>query len=381
MKHISSLLLTLTAALMTTILLPSCGGTGANKNDAPIALPEIAAPAKGSVTLAVHTPAGTCNGIYAVGTMNAYDATNLDYTFAPLAGQKDWYTLTLPYAPDLSVKVLAIPEEKSEAGWSYQWAPRGSATDPMFPNVVLLQGPAHLLYENGNQPKLDSIADGAVVWVNIKAWAVTPCDEAIVATAVWIKHPWNGDNWTWVEMEPVSEGIFEYRGVWGAAGANLSSDGLDGGVWYPYPSIEDEELPAIGDTVLFTFVSTHGAQGTLSIRLLAHSENRTMPYPYGEKKQRGPIIVRVRPKTWTHVNMYAWTPEGKMLTESWPGTAMKPDPVTRGVYMYTFPADVKSVNVVFNNFDAEGGSQTSDIQELAGNCTFIIEDDCTWHVQ
>ena len=70
-----------------------------------------------------------------------------------------------------------------------------------------------------------------------------------------------------------------------------------------------------------------------------------------------------------------------MLSASWPGTAMEPDPITKGTYMYTFPKEVKSVNIVFNNFDAEGGSQTSDIHDLTGNCTFVIEDDCTWSVR
>ncbi|MCF0218226.1 MAG: leucine-rich repeat protein [Muribaculaceae bacterium] len=71
----------------------------------------------------------------------------------------------------------------------------------------------------------------------------------MTAEAVQIKHPWNGDDWTWQNMTDAGDGTYVYTGLYGNAGANINSEGNY------IASIPGTEGMAVGDPVLFTYNS------------------------------------------------------------------------------------------------------------------------------
>lgn len=82
----------------------------------------------------------------------------------------------------------------------------------------------------------------------------------------YIKHPWGGSSeWTWQPM--VQNGnAYTYTGVWGGTGANINTSASDSGSeWYPASSISGASSLTNGTTVTFSFVSTNGPVGSLSV--------------------------------------------------------------------------------------------------------------------
>lgn len=82
-----------------------------------------------------------------------------------------------------------------------------------------------------------------------------------------IKHPWEGGSWEWRQMSSSGNNTYTYSGVWGGVGANIntSADDNDDSEWYPASSISGASSVSTGDYVTFTFVSSNGAKGTLSV--------------------------------------------------------------------------------------------------------------------
>ena len=89
--------------------------------------------------------------------------------------------------------------------------------------------------------------------------------------------------------------------------------------------------------------------------------------------QDGPISVYLDKNTaWSNVNYYAWTDEGTLLG-SWPGTAITAtvtDDDGNEYYAYTFPEDLKSFNIIFNN----GTDQTIDITNVTKTTYYQLND-------
>lgn len=87
---------------------------------------------------------------------------------------------------------------------------------------------------------------------------------------------------------------------------------------------------------------------------------QTVVYTY-KAPQTTPITVSFnKPASWTVCNLYAWNKGEKAATEycgKWPGSALTPD--ADGWCHYTFDAEVKSVNFIFNA--GSGKDQTSDL--------------------
>lgn len=84
----------------------------------------------------------------------------------------------------------------------------------------------------------------------------------------YIKHPW-GDgsdaSWSWKPMTK-SGSNYTYTGLWGGIGANINTSADDSGSeWYAASSISGASSLSVGDKVTFTFVSSSGAKGTLSV--------------------------------------------------------------------------------------------------------------------
>jgi hypothetical protein len=147
--------------------------------------PEVAAPGAGNFTLLVRVPAGTCNGIAAVGTHEWDPATAAaNFAMTPVAGWDGWYQITIPYDGSNEVKVCAIPQEGA-CSWNYQWGINSAtepSTTPLYPmegyNVTFvgtIPDGASLTYEYGTQPKLIGIPDNAVIYMDVHAWAQEPC--------------------------------------------------------------------------------------------------------------------------------------------------------------------------------------------------------------
>lgn len=143
-----------------------------------IEIPGIDAPAAGQTTIAIYVPEGTCNGVIAVGASMGADGAD-DWTpadkknpFTALEGHDRWYTITVPYYPAIGAKAIAV-NDAGVADWGTQWGMNKEGEDA---NVVILSGEGVLdNSENGGEVKLTSLVDGAVVYVQIKAWKSEPC--------------------------------------------------------------------------------------------------------------------------------------------------------------------------------------------------------------
>jgi len=224
---------------------------------------EVPPPGEGFVRLAIRVPEGTCNGLYAIGSFNGWTHNDAAYRAALQPGT-DWQVITLPYDPDLMIKVCAIPESGSP-DWIYQWGKNGSDdngnTKPLYPTEgynVTFVGVANgeFKYENGGQPRLDKPADNSVVFLDVKAWALAPCappipggngtftititnyvDGTVIFTGNFPEKDWAnsdrvmtkvGNTWTWTGDYPQN---FQYKifiqetNTW-AAGDNAIFDGV-----------------------------------------------------------------------------------------------------------------------------------------------------------
>lgn len=141
--------------------------------------PNIAAPEAGQVTIAVRVPAGSiCEGLVAVGTNGT---TELGWTpsagnpLTKVTGTDTWYSITLTYAADMVVKVIAVPQDGlASTTWSTQW---GMNTDAVT-NVTFVEEPTTAVLdnsENDGEVKLTTLSDQDVVYIDVAAWKSAPC--------------------------------------------------------------------------------------------------------------------------------------------------------------------------------------------------------------
>ncbi len=84
----------------------------------------------------------------------------------------------------------------------------------------------------------------------------------------YIKHPWGSgsdDSWSWKPMTK-SGNSYTCTGLWGGVGANINTTADDSGAeWYEASKINGASSLSVGTQVTFTFVSTNGNKGTLSV--------------------------------------------------------------------------------------------------------------------
>lgn len=141
--------------------------------------PVIAAPAVGKVTIAVRVPEGSvCQGLVAIGAGSPDFAADWKLTsvvpFVKVSDTKTWYSVTLTYAADMAVKVIAVPQDgQSSLGWGTQW---GMNTNDVT-NVTFVEEPTTAVFatENGGEVKLTKLADQDVVYIDVAAWKSAPC--------------------------------------------------------------------------------------------------------------------------------------------------------------------------------------------------------------
>lgn len=143
-------------------------------------IPSITKPAAGFVTIAVRVPAGSiCQGLVAVG---ANGTTELGWNpsagnpLTKVTGTDTWYSITLTYAADMAVKVIAVPEAGlASTTWSTQW---GMNTDDVT-NVTFVEPLSTTAVldnsENGGEVKLTTLSDQDVVYIDVAGWNSAPC--------------------------------------------------------------------------------------------------------------------------------------------------------------------------------------------------------------
>lgn len=334
-------------------------------------IPQVATPGAGKTTVVLYVPEDTPKGCYAVGTVNGWAEKNTDLMFTEVADadSKRWVACTFDYASDMQIKVLAIPSDDAVApGWSYQW---GKNMDPENDleedNVVVLEGSTawEIELENQGQPKLKGLADNGVVYIEVKAWATTPVIEAKPLEEAWIKHPWNGGDWTYQQMTKTADATFEYNCRYGANGVNIAGDANGGGEnWYPGDQItivDGAEL-ATGDSVKFVFVSEKMAVGKVSVQLIEKGEGAGNE-DLGEAKD---ITVKAKvPAAWTDT-ITAWV---------WPtgGDGQEVVPTKSGDW-YVYTHNCAELNIIFKNGHGWNGdkNQTVDITGIKENACFQL---------
>lgn len=153
--------------------------------DFPEIMPMLNAPGKDSVTIAIHVPENTCNGVILVGAGVGPDGTDdwlpgdkkNPFKQVPLEianGDDRWYSITIAHNDALGVKAIAVTNE-GVADWATQW---GQNIDFEEENVIILQGTAYIdNTEYYGEVKLMGIEAGSVVYVDVKAWKYNPCVE------------------------------------------------------------------------------------------------------------------------------------------------------------------------------------------------------------
>ena len=90
-------------------------------------------------------------------------------------------------------------------------------------------------------------------------------DENQETISYYIKHPWNGEDWTWQLMTQEDES-YTYMGTWNGIGVNINTSADDSGsAWYPLEEISGADNVAIGNIVTFIFTPNEGVNGSLII--------------------------------------------------------------------------------------------------------------------
>ena len=142
-------------------------------------LPHVNSPGNGRVTIALHAPDGTCNGMVVVGAAVNWDGsddwepTAKDKKFSKIEGEDNWYQITLPANPNMAVKVVAI-DENGDARWATQWGM--NSWDGEQENVILLAGDGYLdNSENLGEVRLMGLVENTVVYIDVLAWKAEPC--------------------------------------------------------------------------------------------------------------------------------------------------------------------------------------------------------------
>lgn len=108
----------------------------------------------------------------------------------------------------------------------------------------------------------------------------------LTSTDFYIKHPWGSgsdDSWSWKPMTK-SGNSYTYTGLWGGVGANINTTADDSGAeWYEASKINGASSLSVGTQVTFTFVSTNGNKGTLSVSASTGggTETGSLPAPTG----------------------------------------------------------------------------------------------------
>ena len=329
-----------------------------------ISMPTVNSPGSGRTTVVLHIPENTPAGCYAVGTVNGWSTSDTEFMFAPVMGADDerWVACTFDYAPDMEIKVLALPSDPDFApGWIYQWGRNMDVDNDLEEdNVVILEGAGGLLLENQGQPKLMWLEDDGVIYIQVKDWDTNPVIDATPCETAAFKHPWGGGDWIYREATKTAYATFEVNDIYGAYGLNVATD-INGNAehWYPETDIEFVGDVALGDYVNFKFISEKGTVGRMIITLIEKGNFGT-----DEPSEAKDITVKAKvPHTWTNT-ITAWV---------WPtgGEGQEVVPTKEGDW-YVYTHHCAELNIIFKNGEA---NQTVDITGITENTCLELESD------
>ena len=327
---------------------------GGEEEPTEVEVPVINSPGKGKTSIAIYVPEDTPRGAYLVGSFNKYTISDDSVSFTKVDGEERWYAATIDVEPSLLVKAIARPSDESVAlAWSYQW---GMNIDPddkdckvTEDHVILLQGAeaGSLVFENGGEVKLSITADDAVIFIEVKEWKTTPVIPDVPAATAWMKHPFDGTNWTWKEMTKTADATFTLAARFGGKGCNIAETKGGAENWIETITVEEgSEVPAKGDSVLFTFVSTKGNVGSVSMKLIEKSAITVEPIK---------SVVKAKvPAEWTNeITAWIW----------WDGnTGEVVTPTKEGDWYVVSPAEaVTGLGVIFRNGTDWGTGQSDNI--------------------
>ena len=101
---------------------------------------------------------------------------------------------------------------------------------------------------------------------NFKTPASGGGDDPQTDISYYIKHPWNGGEWTWCKMTKDGS-TYTFIGTWGGSGANINTSANDSGAeWYEKSIIKGSSNVYAGEKVIFTFYPTNGVKGELIVQ-------------------------------------------------------------------------------------------------------------------
>jgi hypothetical protein len=291
---------------------PTPGGGG---EDPDIEIPEIAAPGAGKTTIAIY--AEVCpKGAYLVGSFQGYNPSDDAASFVAVPDAKNWYAVTIDYAPDLQMKAIARPSDEAvPLSWDYQWGKNYDEADPgTVPegteNTKIVKGTGNFVYENQGQPKLAEVADNGVVYVQVVNWAASPVIEAKPLETAWAKTNWdNVSDWTWKQMTAKGGGVFEVEGIWGGKGVNISATEDGANSWYDVgdANFEIQAGAKAGDKVKLTFTSEKGTIGKLKLEVTGSAAD----IPAGN----GKFLITITNRNYTDGDVCIFT--GNFEEKSW----------------------------------------------------------------
>ena len=250
-------------------------------------LPFVPNPGAGRTTVVLYcVPENTPAGCYAVGTVNSWDSNNTDFMFTPIEGAgTGWVACTFDYEPNMQIKVLAIPSDPDFLGWSYQWGKNIDwENDLEEDNVVILEGSGYLELEYQGEPKLVELADGGVIYIEVKDWANNPYVEPVPCESAAFGHSWGGGDWTYREATKTAQATFEINAIYGGSGLNVATDVYATHERWYYDQIEFVGDVAQGDSVNFKFISEKQTIGRMIVTLIEKGTGVDNPWYTPTKK-------------------------------------------------------------------------------------------------
>lgn len=202
--------------------------------------------------LTVEVPVTDGGVVYIVG--DAFEKS-WDNTAYPMNGSGANWSITLPAIVGKSYKFCV------NANWD---------------NDQMVFDSEKACVKKADNMKVDFVQMNPTVYgfMNFGLTADQVCEEETpqpVEGVMFIKHPWGTGqdaDWAWQEMtvDPNDASKFTYENAWGGVGCNINVAADDGSAkWYPEADIEGAAGLTVGDAVVFTFISTDGKEGALSV--------------------------------------------------------------------------------------------------------------------
>ena len=331
-------------------------------------MPTVSNPGAGRTTVVLYVPENTPEGCYAIGTVNRWDSNNTEFMFTPIEGAGiGWVACTFDYEPNMQIKVLAIPSDPDFLGWAYQWGKNIDwENDLEEDNVVILEGTGYLELESQGEPKLVGLADGGVIYIEVKDWANNPYVDSTPCTTAAFKHPWGSGDWTYREATKTAQATFEINAIYGGSGLSVATDVYATHERWYYDQIEFVGDVAQGDSVNFKFISEKQTIGRMIVTLIEKGTAPENPETPGEAKD---ITVKAKvPATWTNT-ITAWV---------WPtdGEGIEVTPTKEGDW-YVYTEKCAELNIIFKNGRGWTGgvNQTVDITGIKENTCLVLESD------